>query len=132
MVMKSGALSRELCKAYCQYYKTSKEEALACMGFIIVERLIEQGLLVPSLACPGPSAERDEIGMPRYETTLMLISQICTVCPFSENDCDFIDVHRRGVSDTQQVSAIPCGGFLFLGRLIESKVIDIKDINQVI
>jgi len=130
--MKSEALSTELCKAYCQYYKTSKEEDLACMGFIIVERLIERGLLPPSLACPAPSAETDEIWMPGYETTVILISQICTVCPFSENDCDFIDVHRRGASHTQQVSAMPCGGFLFLGRSIESKVIDIKYINQVI
>ena len=102
------------------------------MGFIIAERLIERGLLLPFLACPGPSAEKDKIGMPGYETTLMLISRICTVCPFSENDCDFTDVHRRGASATQQVSAMPCGCFLFLGRLIESKVIDIKDINQVI
>ena len=131
-VMKSEALSRGLCKAYCQFYKPSQEEDLACMGFIVVERLFERGLPVLSHALPEPAAETAEIGMPWAETTVMLMDQICRVCPFSESDCDFIDCHRSSAVKVQQSGAIPCGGFLFLGRLIDKKVIDIKDIDQVI
>jgi hypothetical protein len=131
-VMKNKALSRGLCKAYCQFYKPAKDEDLACMGFIVAERLFERGLPVLSHALPGPPAETAEIGLPLPETIVMLIARICRVCPFFESDCDFIDFHKRGAVNVQQPGAIPCGGFLFLGRLIDKKLIDIKDINQVI
>ena len=131
-VMKSDALSRELCKAYCQYYRPSKEEDLECMGFTVTEKLFVRGLAVSSSVLPAPSADKGSPVMPGDETIEVLISRICTICPFHEDDCDFIDAHKPGASDIQQARAIPCGGFLFLGSLIDNKIIDIQDINQVI
>jgi len=130
--MKSGSLTSEICKGYCQYYKPSKDEEIACMGFIIAERLVEWGLPISSPVISGPLSNKGETEMPGEETTVLLRNQICTVCPFYEDDCDFIGFHRLNAPDAQQVKAMPCGGFLFLGRFIDSKIIDIRDINQVI
>jgi len=130
--MKSGSLTSEICKGYCQYYKPSKDEEIACMGFIIAERLAEWGLPISFPVAPGPLSDKAEAEMPGEETTALLRNQICTVCPFYEKDCDFIRFHRHNAPDVQQVKAMPCGGFLFLGRLLDMEIIDIRDINQVI
>ena len=130
--MKSGSLAGEICKGYCQYYKPSRDEEIACMGFIIAERLAAWGLPISFPVISGPLSDKGETEMPGEETTVLLKNQICTVCPFYEKDCDFIRFHRHNAPDARQVKAMPCGGFLFLGRLIDGKVIDIRDINQVI
>ena len=101
------------------------------MGFIIAERLAEWGLPI-SFHISGPLSDKGGTEMPGEETTVLLKNQICTVCPFYENDCDFISFHRHNTPDARQVNAMPCGGFLFLGRLIDRKIIDIRDVNQVI
>jgi hypothetical protein len=130
--MKSRSLTGEICKSYCQYYKPSKEEDIACMGFVVAGRLVEEGILAALTPVPGPHGEEDETGLPCEDTSEKLRNQMCPVCPFYENDCDFISFHRHNTPDARQVNAMPCGGFLFLGRLIDRKIIDIRDVNQVI
>ena len=130
--MKSGSLTGEICKNYCQFYKPSKEEDIACMGFIVAGRLVEWGIPAALTPVPGPHGEGDETGLPDEDTSEKLRNQMCPSCPFYDDDCDFISFHRHNTPDARQVNAMPCGGFLFLGRLIDRKVIDIRDINQVI
>ena len=129
--MKSG-LTDEICKCYCQYYKPSKEEDIACMGFIIAERLVERGIPVFLTADPGAQAEEGGSRLSGEDTSEKLRNLICPVCPFYENDCDFISLYRDNSVDVRQVTVRPCGGFIFLGLLLDRKAIDFSDIKQVI
>ena len=129
--MKPKALTN-VCHTYCRYYKPAQDDDLACMGFLVTEKLIARGFPVSSPDISGPQTKTDKIIMPNNKTAGHLRDQICKVCPFSENDCDYIDSHRSGLSVPIEGNPAPCGGFIFLGLLIDRKVIDINDISQVI
>jgi hypothetical protein len=127
--MRKELLSGCVCGAYCRFYRPSKNEDLACMGFTIAERMFEDAL---PAALPEPPADKDNPEMPSDETAALLRRDLCRICPFAENDCDFSELQRQGASSVREAGTVPCGGFLFLGRLIDKKVIDGKDISQVI
>ena len=112
-LMKSGTLSRELCKTYCQYYKPSKEEGLACRGFVVVKRLIEMG---KQISFEGPNRRSGPL------TEADLRKDLCPSCQFYKSDCDFI---------LQEGAAMPCGGFILLGLLIENGMICIDDVRDI-
>ena len=110
--MKDISLHKKLCENFCQYYKPSKNEDLACMGFLIVERMLKEGMDIPfdkSERIPGSATE---------ET---LIQNVCVFCPFYESDCDF--VKQRGKS-------LPCGGFVLLGHLLEENIITVDNVKD--
>jgi hypothetical protein len=130
-VMISEKLSKGLCEVYCRYYKPSKQEDLACMGFVITKRLIELGFPISFPVCSGPPADTGGPERPGNEITEKLINQVCTVCPFQENDCDFIGFYRTGRSASEQERLMPCGGFIFLSLLLDSGVICIDDIRDI-
>jgi len=106
-------LVKNLCRNVCSYYKPTKDEELACRGFVVVKKLIEMGKQVSfeeSNKRPGPLTEEK------------LRKVLCLKCPFYERDCDFI---------LQEGDAIPCGGFIFLGLLIEKGMIIIDDVRNI-
>ena len=106
-------LVKNLCKNFCAYYKPSKKEELACRGFVVVKGLIDTGKQVSfeeSSKRPGPLTEEG------------LRNVLCRTCPFYDGDCDFI--LKEGV-------AMPCGGFIFLGLLIERGIICIDDVRDI-
>ena len=106
-------LVKNLCGRFCSYYKPSKEEELACRGFVVVKRLIEMGKQIPvekSDKRPGPLTGDD------------LRKILCPTCPFYGSDCDYI---------LQEGDAMPCGGFIFLGLLIERGMICIDDLRDI-
>lgn len=104
----------KLCGNFCSYYKPSKDEELACRGFVVVKRLIETGKQVSfegsSNIRPGPLTEE------------ALRKVLCPTCPFYEGDCDFI---------LQEGAALPCGGFILLGLQIERDMICIDDVRNI-
>lgn len=102
-----------LCQIYCRYYKPSKKEELACRGFVVVKELIETG---KQLRFEG----HDRRPSPLTEDDLGKV--LCPACPFYEGDCDFI---------LQEGDAMPCGGFIFLGLLIERGMIGIDDVSNI-
>jgi len=106
-------LVKNLCGNFCVYYKASKDEELACRGFVIAKRLIEMGKQIPL----KKSNKR-----PGLQTEEGLRKVLCPGCPFYEGDCDFI---------LQEGDAMPCGGFIFLGLLIEKGVICIDDVLNI-
>jgi len=110
--MKDISLHKKLCANFCQYYKPSKNEDLACMGFLIVERMLKEGMDIPF-------DKSERILDPATEGTL--IQNVCVLCPFYESDCDF--VKQRGKS-------LPCGGFVLLGHLLEEKVITVDNVKD--
>lgn len=110
--MKDKSLHKKLCANFCQYYKPSKNEDLACMGFLIVERMLKEGMDIPF-------DKSERILDPATEETL--IQNVCVVCPFYESDCDF--VKQRGTS-------LPCGGFVLLGHLLEENIITVDNVKD--
>jgi hypothetical protein len=52
-----------------------------------------------------------------------LAELICASCPFQENDCDFVQ-HVK--------NAVPCGGFIVLGLLLESGDFTVDNIREIV
>jgi len=118
----------EICRKFCHYFKPSKEEDLACLGFVLAELLIERGMKYSSgLPVRTPDEKTEEI----------LVRSICMKCPFYEEDCDYaMDCRIRNGDEagihTDKENPPPCGGFIFLGLLIEGKIVSIDDITNMV
>ena len=112
--MKNAELNKKLCENFCSYYKPSKDSELACMGFIVTERLVKSGKKIPF----DKSEQGSDIAVGEK-----LILNMCASCAFYESDCDFI---------LKEGNALPCGGFIFLERLIVKRIVTIDDIRNII
>ncbi len=110
ILMKGINLEEKLCLNFCPYYKPGKMNELACMGFLVLERLLKKGKEIPF----DKSAK-----ILNGITEETLVQNMCVFCPFYESDCDFIQKEEK---------ALPCGGFILLGHLLETKIIAIDDI----
>ncbi|MEW6584296.1 MAG: hypothetical protein AB1442_01650 [Nitrospirota bacterium] len=106
-------LRKSLCERFCPHYKPRKDEELACLGFIVIERLIQKGLKIP-VEESGHALDA--------ATEEQLAGTLCSACPFFPEDCDF--AQNKG-------GAQPCGGFVLLGILLEKNVIDIDIIREI-
>jgi hypothetical protein len=111
--MDKKTLIKSVCSTYCQYYKPSKDEELACKGFLIIERLIQEGKDI---------SFRKSARIPCAATKEMLIRILCSTCPFHDDECDFI-VNKEALQ--------PCGGFVALGHLLEEDLITVDDITNI-
>jgi|APFre7841882630_1041343.scaffolds.fasta_scaffold118416_2 hypothetical protein len=103
-------LEQTLCLKFCSYYKPGKNEELACKGYMVVERLLREGI---SLVLASNSGESNPV--PADE----IVKTLCINCDFHEQDCDFM----------QNRAARPCGGFILLERLLSSGVVTMEDIG---
>jgi len=113
-----------LCKNFCAYFKPSKKEDLACEGFVVIGRLLSKG---KNIAFDKPAKACD------YRMQGILTQTICVVCPFYANDCDFILAARSpAFNGKERETPPPCGGFIFLSHLLESNIIKIDDIRNII
>jgi len=106
-------LVKNLCGNFCAYYKPAKAEELACRGFVVVKELMQRGKQV---------SFEESNKRPGLLTEEGLRKVLCLKCPFYEGDCDFI---------LQEGDAMPCGGFIFLGLLIEKGMICIDDVRDI-
>lgn len=102
-----------LCANFCAYYKPGKKEGLACEGFRVVRRLLEEGRPV-SFAKRGTHKGRTG-------SAGMLRATMCTNCAFSEAGCDFLLTNGE---------AQPCGGFVLLRHLLDEQEITIEQIQS--
>jgi hypothetical protein len=109
---KKSELAAILCLNFCAYYKPGKNEALACQGFAVVQRLIEGGRKL-SLKKRGSSATKPA-------TAQALRENVCRACSFRASDCDFILTEGK---------AAPCGGFVLLSLLLAEGEITLEDIK---
>jgi hypothetical protein len=132
-------MNKSICKIFCTYYKPDKDEDLACLGFLVIEKLVGQGV---TFSCE----KRDSILNPADSERLF--RDMCIRCSFYENDCDFALVFRTNsgrdsVSSTPASSAArylsekeripsPCGGFILLGYLLGENIVNIDDIKKLI
>lgn len=116
-------LRADLCNKFCIYFKPSRNEDLACEGFVVIEKLINRG---------KPIAFDKPDKLYEYANHEMLIHALCTRCPFYQNDCDFIlAVLSPPLHDGRQ-KPLPCGGFILLKHLLESNILQIDDILNII
>jgi hypothetical protein len=103
-------LEQTLCLKYCSYYKPGINEELACNGYMVVDRLLREG-------------KRLVLESNGNETTIFpadrIVKILCLACDFHEQDCDFM--HSQ--------AARPCGGFVFLAKLLGSGVITMEDVG---
>lgn len=97
------------------------------MGFIVVEKLLKKGMKIPF------NKSNNKLKPDKEEE---LKNTMCIVCPFYENDCDFVSTtptHPLGKGGIGGVKkSIPCGGFILLGLLIEKSIFSIDDIQNII
>ncbi|MEW6052420.1 MAG: hypothetical protein AB1552_01340 [Nitrospirota bacterium] len=137
----SEEIRKKLCGTFCRYYKSAEKEDLACLGFLVIEKLHGQGLNIPFDKADGvPAAKTQEI----------LFRYLCTSCPFYEDGCDFADtcrleehgapnpvsppLHRiaGGSKSAKKALPLPCGGFIVLVNLLQKRIINIDDIRNII
>ena len=101
-----------LCRTFCKYYKPLKKEELVCRGFLVVERLLREGKKIPFRVFKGKMTASVQETLER---------NLCILCPFHEDDCDFVR-HKESP---------PCGGLLLLGHLLEIKAVSVDNIKDV-
>ena len=111
--MNETSLRERLCLQFCAYYKPSKNEELACKGFLVVEELVKEGKEIPFI-------KSDKLL--EADTEKILRENLCVSCSFNESDCDYAQ---------QEEGASPCGGFLLLGNLLETQVLTVDNIKNV-
>ncbi len=121
--VKKISLKKALCQKFCSYYKKSKKEDLACMGFLVVEKLLRKGKEF--------SFQKSEN---KHNTLLKekLKKTVCVECPFYEKDCDFVSISLLLPSVAGVMKPPPCGGFILLENLLENYLISIDDIKNII
>lgn len=122
-LMNKEELMELICAGYCSFYGPGKDEALACKGFSLLEKLVAEGKEVP--------VRTEKIVMStRAEDDLFRI--VCRRCPFFGEDCDFSAWKKGGIRNMAREAVNPCGGFLCLGHCIVHGTVDIEDVNRVI
>lgn len=103
-------LEKKLCLKFCTYYKPNKKNEFACMGYHVIKQLLKKGYKI---------IFTDTKKTIYRKTEELLAKRMCIYCSFYKNDCDFIQ---------QKYASDPCGGFILLGQLLESKLISFDDI----
>ena len=105
-------LRKKLCMRFCSYYKPTKDEGLACMGYLVTERLVRAGMKIRFQKAGGAT---------QAATKEALIAAVCGDCDFRKEDCDFI--MKAG-------GAPPCGGFLLLAQLLDAGSLSVDDLRD--
>lgn len=121
--MEKEELVQQLCAGYCSFYKPGKDEELACKGFTILEKLLDEPKEVPVRPVKTVMSLKTEDDLFRI---------ICRNCPFFGDDCDFAAWKRGEGGNVAREAVSPCGGFLCLGLCVDHGTVDIEDINRVI
>ena len=136
---RSVKMKHSLCEKICPYYKPAKDEDLACLGYLVIEKLIGNGI---NISCEKRERPLDPAVSGR------LFQDMCVKCPFYDDDCDFAMVSRSKREGESSSSTLPksgegqllekgcipfpCGGFTLLGYLLGENIIDIDDIKKLI
>jgi hypothetical protein len=109
---KKEQLVQSLCLPFCCYYKPGKNEESRCSGAAVVERLLRAGTQLPF--------DEKTLKKPDRSTTELMVRRLCRVCEFREHDCDF----------AEDGSLSPCGGFVYLSKLLASGAITVEDVGE--
>lgn len=97
-----------ICRAYCRYFKADRAEEERCRGYTLACLASKKGA---SLELPATSLSFDA----EFKKSL-LWSHVCQACPFLVDGCDF-------TSPDPPEGCLPCGGLIFLSRLLKDEKI---------
>jgi hypothetical protein len=115
--MAKHSFQKYICRPYCMFFKDGQKEEIYCRGAEAVERLVQQGF-VDLANTPALRKEPDVWEKHRD----VLAARVCRLCPFFPGDCDF-----QGGEEVE--GAEPCGGFILLALLYESRLIRMTDLE---
>jgi hypothetical protein len=102
--MKEAEYNKAICKPFCSFYKEGKD-SIACGGYKLLKNQLTLAEL-QSLAGQVDQPEGVSKQIPPENT--MLSEVLCRQCDFLIDGCDFAE-NRSGP---------PCGGYIFIERLI--------------
>lgn len=96
-----------VCAPHCRFFKAETKEDLACAGYdFFADRLTRDQAKKLAERFISARPPQNFLHHPAIEQVL------CAVCPFREQDCDFM-------SPTSPENAVPCGGYALLALLLE-------------
>ena len=107
-----------VCRPFCIFFGEGQEEAMACQGAQVVQRLVSEGRVNRQAITRHKKSART--WKKRDQT---LDSSLCQHCSYRVKDCDFTSVSPP--SDCE-----PCGGYIILSLLKENGVITGKDLED--
>jgi hypothetical protein len=112
--MKETAYNNVICRSFCSFYKEGKE-SIVCGGY----KLLKNQLTLAELQLVAGQISRTEgISKEIPPENKMLAELVCRQCDFLIDGCDFAE-NRSGP---------PCGGYIFIERLISTATIDSKPV----
>jgi len=110
MEQKNPDYRQLLCQEYCPYHKPLLfSDTFTCYGFILVQEVMRkypQCNYLLSSPLSGPKCV--------YHYDPYLSKLICQKCDFLKDGCDFRAQKHMG----QNKNCSPCGGYIFITRLI--------------
>ena len=110
---KRNIFRKLICKAYCPYYKPALlSNNLTCYGAIFIQEILHknpQYKYLLSLPLSGPKFV--------YQYDPYIYKLVCQKCDFLKTCCDFRSQSRM----TRNKQYAPCGGYIFITRLIANK-----------
>jgi len=110
--MDRDTLRKKLCSEFCTFYRPGREEETGCLGFHVVNALLEQKRTVDFSQRSG-----------RPRTCADTLSRnMCPRCQYYEDGCDYAATVEN---------AMPCGGFVFLLHLLDEGVIAVDDVKNI-
>jgi hypothetical protein len=105
-----------VCRPYCVFFKEGQKEDMACGAALVAVKLARRGL-VSTGDLPGPPDAQSPV-----RDYPILRDLVCERCPFVLDGCDFRLPERPE-------DAVPCGGFVLLGLLLEAGMIDSESLR---
>ena len=109
-----------ICQPWCMFFVAGEKEEMACLGARVAERLLAAGRID---AAHVNAAEKNRSVWEARRQDLGEI--LCGKCEFRAEDCDFQSPHPA--DDLE-----PCGGYIVLAHLLENRIIDPADIEDVL
>lgn len=100
-------LRENVCERFCSYYKPGRSGESACLGFLVIEDLVERD---SGIGIPPSGTGQSDVAVDRT---------LCEYCGYRAGDCDFAE----GIT-----GAPPCGGFIVIGLLIQKRIVTAAEV----
>ena len=112
--MKKAGAEDLICKKHCVYFKPERKEDERCRGYHVASFIFQE--------LPFPdNANLTRNFDPSFRKSF-LYKHVCSDCPFLIDGCDF-------TSPEPPPNCLPCGGMVFLSKLLNKAILTQDDIR---